>query len=280
MESLSYHLGVPVLRHAVKKPACGKEILQYFRQRQRLPVSPLASSPPPSDPVTPSAHLPDLNEPINPRSATPTPAPVPPAAPTTQAPTEPRLLIVGDRLSTDILLASTLPSALGIWTTRLWAPNDLRLLRFLEQTFLRTLLFARGRTFRNGVLEDRARGENWLGTEGWIERTRRMVLGAWRRVPVEKEPIPPRRNELAKFILPEVVQGVGPPPLPTTRAGWAWYYSKIGGWYAARGIWWGLVWSWVNGSRAAKRGLTWSVARIKEATAKRTHDRASVQVKQ
>ncbi|KAF8601603.1 hypothetical protein BDV93DRAFT_524563, partial [Ceratobasidium sp. AG-I] len=287
MESLSYHLGVPVLRHGVKKPACGKEILHYFRQRQLSNVSPLSSASPPTfDSVIPFSHLPDLNEPLNLRPPLPTP-PSLLGSTTESAPSisrgslsTPRLLVVGDRLSTDVLLASTIPYALGIWTTRLWAPGDLRVLRFFEQTYLRTLLYFRGQTFRHGVLEDRAPGENWLGKEGWFEKSRRIVLGAWRRVPVERAPIPPRRNDLAKFVLPEVVQVIGPPPLPTTRAGWAWYYSKIGGRYAARGMWWGLVWSWVNGLRTAKRGLAWGVTHIKEARARRIHERASAQVKE
>lgn len=286
MESLSYHLGVPVLRHAVKKPACGKEILHYFQRSQMLAASPPSPSPLMAESEPQLPHVPNLNEPLIPRTTESFPSSLSasyaePGLPALQSSSStPRLLVVGDRLSTDVLLASTIPSALGIWTTRLWAPNDLRVLRFVEQTFLRTVLFFRGQTFRNGVLEDRAKGENWLGEEGWIEKTRRIVLGAWRRVPVEKAPIPPRRNELAKFVLPETVRVVGPPPLPTTRVGWAWYYSKIGGRHAARGIGWSLVWLWVRGSRAAKRALVWSVARIKQARMRRAQERASVQVKE
>ncbi|KAF8752515.1 Mitochondrial PGP phosphatase [Rhizoctonia solani] len=81
----------------------------------------------------------------------------------------PRLLIIGDRLLTDILLSNALSSSnhhLPIWTTRLWKTPDLPILRFAEKSVLRMLLWNRNQTFRNGVVEQRAKGETWLGKEG------------------------------------------------------------------------------------------------------------------
>ncbi|KAG8697110.1 hypothetical protein FRC08_006728 [Ceratobasidium sp. 394] len=270
-ESLSFNLGVPVLRHSRKKPACGEEILAYFRRLERPPPPPPVSE---SHPGEPPLGRPNLNEPLDPDLVTPTRAPPHPTAPlvTPTLPSTPRLLIVGDRLMTDILLARTLSPSnhLGIWTTRLWSRPDLPVLRYIEQSLLRAVLWSRNQTFRDGVLEQRARGENWLGREGWVWKTRRWVLGAVRRVPVDPEPIPPRTNELAKFVIPVPPQVVLPPPLPSSRMGWAWYYSKIGGRYTARGVWIGLAWSALQVAKGAKRGWAWTVARIKEARAKRS----------
>ncbi|KAG9082527.1 hypothetical protein FRC06_004953 [Ceratobasidium sp. 370] len=276
-ESLSFNLGVPVLRHSRKKPTCGDEILTHFRG---LP------HPSPSYPVSESRQLapppddrPNLNEPLNPdlvSSARASPPSATPPAPTHPA-LSPRLLIVGDRLMTDVLLARTLSSSnhLGIWTTRLWSRPDLPLLRSIEQSLLRAVLWSRNQTFRDGVLEQRARGETWLGREGWVWRVRRWVIGVVKRVPVEPEPIPPRTSQLAKFVIPVPPKVALPPPLPSTRMGWAWYYSKIGGRYAAKGIWVALAWSGIQVTRGAKRGWAWAVTRIKEARAGKARGSAS-----
>jgi hypothetical protein len=277
VESLSFNLGVPVLRHSRKKPACGEEILRYFQQlhvhRASAPSHPSESdldAPRPPDP-------PSLNEPLDPDRLTPV---IPPSSPViTPTSASPRLLIIGDRLLTDVLLATTLPSThLGIWTTHLWSRPDLPLLRFLEQSLLRTVLWTRNQTFRDGVLEKRARGETWLGREGWVWRIRRMVLGAVRRVPVAPEPVPPRTNELARFIVPLPTKALTP-PLPTTRTGWAWYYSKIGARYAGKGAWVGLLWTGVRVARAGRTGWRWAISRIKEARAKRAETRTPVETK-
>ncbi|KAG8776344.1 hypothetical protein FRC12_000971 [Ceratobasidium sp. 428] len=284
-ESLSHNLGVPVLRHARKKPACGDEILAYYR---RLQERSSAVSNPVSQVYPPAPRLddrPDLNEELNPDlgliTSEPPPSPTVSHVPPTP-PTPPRLLVIGDRLATDVLLARSLPFAshhLPIWTTRLWSRPDLPLIRFLEQSLLRAVLWSRNQTFRDGVLETRARGENWLGAEGWISKIRRWVVGAVRRVKVQPEPIPPRTNELAKFVVPILTKADLPPPLPTTRAGWAWYYSKIGAWYAARGVWIGLVWSGRQLAKGTKRGWMWVVVRVKEARAGRAQASPSVETK-
>ncbi|KAG8707253.1 hypothetical protein FRC09_001936 [Ceratobasidium sp. 395] len=284
-ESLSHNLGVPVLRHMRKKPACGDEILAYYRRLQERssassnPVSQVYQSAPRLD------DRPDLNEELNPDLGLITSGPPPP--PTVSQtlptpPTPPRLLVIGDRLATDILLARSLPSPshhLPIWTTRLWSRPDLPLIRFLEQSLLRAVLWSRNQTFRDGVLETRARGENWLGAEGWISKIRRWVVGAVRRAKVHPEPVPPRTNELAEFVVPVPAKAILPPPLPTSRAGWAWYYSKIGAWYAARGVWIGLVWSGRQLTKGAKKGWRWVVVRVKEARARRAQVSPSVETK-
>jgi hypothetical protein len=51
-----------------------------------------------------------------------------------QANPNPRLVVVGDRLMTDVLLANDM-GAYSIWTTRLWEREAL-LLRFIERAYL------------------------------------------------------------------------------------------------------------------------------------------------
>lgn len=87
---------------------------------------------------------------------------------------------------------------------------------------------------------------------------------------VPPEPIPPRTNELAKFVLPIPVRAI---ELPTTRLGWAWYYSKIGSRYAAKGGWVVLVWAWVNARRAAGKAWLMGVRKINEVRSKRVEKR-------
>jgi Mitochondrial PGP phosphatase len=47
---------------------------------------------------------------------------------------KPKLIVIGDRIMTDILLANEM-GAYGIWTTRLWQREAL-ILRFLERSYL------------------------------------------------------------------------------------------------------------------------------------------------
>ncbi|CAE6467483.1 unnamed protein product [Rhizoctonia solani] len=206
-ESLAYNLQVPVFRHKYKKPACGEEIIRYFRHKQ------------------------------------------------SQAP---RLLIIGDRLLTDVLLSTTLPSPndhLPIWTTRLWKTPDLALLRFIEQAILRLVLWRQNQTFRDGVIEQRARGETWLGKEGWIWWIRRWALRAIRREHIPPDPIPPQTNPLAKFVLPAPAVL---PRRPTTGLGWTWHYSKILAKYAGKSTWVVAVWIWIGAPTAVAK--TWALA--------------------
>ncbi|QRV97864.1 phosphatidylglycerophosphatase GEP4, mitochondrial [Ceratobasidium sp. AG-Ba] len=267
-ESLSFNLGVPVLRHSKKKPACAGEILGYFRRlsifQSSTPPHPVLETPHPRDNPDP----PSLNEPPDPDSIMSVPAlPLCPSVPLAPAP---RLLVIGDRLMTDVLLASSLgPSHLGIWTTRLWSRPDVPLIRAFEQAVLRTVLWSRNQTFRHGVLEARARGENWLGQERWTSWIRRMVVGILKRASVPPEPIPPPTNQLARFVLPIPAKAILAPQLPTTRLGWIWHYSKHGMWYATKIAWMGLAWLAARATLGASRAWTWGLLRIKEAKARR-----------
>ncbi|KAH7329742.1 mitochondrial PGP phosphatase-domain-containing protein [Rhizoctonia solani] len=249
-ESLSYNLGVPVFRRKYKKPACGEEIVRYFCHKQAYPK--------PSEPVQRASRQVS----ISPKSE-------PPAVILPKTDETPRLLIIGDRLLTDVLLSNTLPSRndhLSIWTTRLWKTPDLPLLRFIEQTILRAVLWRRNQTFREGVIEQRAKGETWLGTEGWLWWIQRWVLSVVRRQPIPPEPVPPQTNPLAKFVLPI-------PPVvpwrPTTHLGWSWYYSKIVASYAGKGGWVVLVWAWIGTRSAATRTWALTARKIREARARR-----------
>jgi hypothetical protein len=184
---------------------------------------------------------------------------------------EPRLLIIGDRLLTDILLATTLPSPndhLSIWTTHLWRTPDLPILRFIEQSMLRLVLWHRNQTFRNGVVEERARGETWLGQEGWIWWMRRWVLAIVRRGErVPPEPVALPANPLAKFVLPVPIAVAW---RPTTYLGWAWYYSKIFAKSAGKGSWVVLVWTWIGVRGAVTKSWSLGVRKIQEVRARRT----------
>lgn len=110
-ESVQRQLGCYVLRHVYKKPSkrCANEILDYF-----------ASLPPA---VQHPIHL-DLG--------------------ISQAPTAPKVIVVGDRIMTDMLLANEM-GAYGIWTTRLWKREAL-VLRFIERSYL--FLVTRWLSFR------------------------------------------------------------------------------------------------------------------------------------
>ncbi|CAE6443546.1 unnamed protein product [Rhizoctonia solani] len=271
-ESLACNLGVPVFRHRRKKPACGEEIIQYFRLKQAASIH-KTPEPTPSSTQSEASPSPSLNDPLDLANVI---APISPksetrvvVSPTTT--TGPRLLVIGDRLFTDILLSTTLPSSndhLPIWTTRLWKTPDLPVLRFIEQSILRLVLWHRNQTFRNGVIEQRARGETWLGKEGWLWWVRKRVLMAVQRgKPIPPGPVPSPANPLAKFILPlpAVV-----PWRPTTYLGWAWYYSKIFAKYTGKGSWIALVWAWVGARGAVTKSWSLGMKKIEEARARRT----------
>ncbi|CAE7214600.1 unnamed protein product [Rhizoctonia solani] len=276
-ESLAYNLGVPVFRHKYKKPACGEEIVQYFRHKQNISKlsepAQLTSRPRGED-----SRPPNLNDQFDPTIDTVSDSPKAELVKISPAET-PRLLIVGDRLLTDILLSTTLPSPsdhLPIWTTRLWKTPDLSLLRFIEQTALRLVLWHRNQVFRDGVIEQRARGETWLGKEGWLWWTRRCVLRVIRREAVPPEPIPPPANPIAKFVMSPPV---AVPWRPTTRLGWTWYYSKILAKYAGKGSWVTIVWVWIGVRTAVSRAWRLASRKIGETKAKRAVDSQSAQVK-
>ncbi|KZT58699.1 hypothetical protein CALCODRAFT_516624 [Calocera cornea HHB12733] len=108
-EALTRNLGAPVLLHEAPKPWVVKPILHYF-----------ADLPPLSAPS--AAAQPKLEaEPATPRK------PIPP-----------RLLVIGDRISTDILLGSRLQGSFSIWTKKVWQEESfgVRVARLLEDGVL------------------------------------------------------------------------------------------------------------------------------------------------
>ncbi|KAG9035500.1 hypothetical protein FRB95_011206 [Tulasnella sp. JGI-2019a] len=114
-ESVSVHLGVPVLAHTAKKPGCIEPIMRYF---QRTPNSIMDLAPEVS--AHEGAGL--LAQ--------------------RRRPTE-KIFIVGDRLFTDILMANRMgPPVLSIWTTGLWT-KEAMLMRSVENTLLQLVLRCR-----------------------------------------------------------------------------------------------------------------------------------------
>jgi hypothetical protein len=56
-----------------------------------------------------------------------------------------RLVVCGDRLLTDVLLANQMgPETLAVWTQRLWKRSDVTVLRTLERLILRLVLGFKG----------------------------------------------------------------------------------------------------------------------------------------
>lgn len=116
------------MAHTTKKPGCSSTIIEYFAHRSpRLiaaspstvlsppaPPTPLTST---STPTEPSHHLPPIT------SITPI------------KPSE--LIVVGDRVFTDVILGNKL-GALSIWTTGLWE-RELMPMRYVEYSVVRLL---------------------------------------------------------------------------------------------------------------------------------------------
>ncbi|CAE6512063.1 unnamed protein product [Rhizoctonia solani] len=275
-ESLAYNLGVPVFRHKYKKPACGGEIFRYFHHKQTPSLLKSESAGLNSGPQGEADHPPSLNDPFDlTLDAVFTPSkPEPPAVIPPKSTQPPRLLIIGDRLLTDILLSNTLPfpnDHLPIWTTHLWKTPDLPLLRFIEHGILRLVLWHRNQTYRSGVIEKRARGETWMGKEGWLWWTRRWVLRVARRELVPPEPIPLQTNPFAKFVLP---RPAAVPWTPTTRLEWTWYYSKIMAKYAGKGSWIVLAWAWFGLRSAVSKSWALGARKVREARARKAEKAA------
>lgn len=148
-ESVSRHLGVPVLLHATKKPGCARAVQDYFIERLGtdktgskvkskvhtldqialdVATASTLSSETPSAPLTSAAA-------INETSPTKTPV----------------IMIIGDRVMTDVILAnrmnkrrwrqssSSVLQALPVLTTRLWQKEGFgtRFMRTLEMFAMR-----------------------------------------------------------------------------------------------------------------------------------------------
>lgn len=177
---------VHVLRHRRKKPSkkCAKEIYDYFEQVKAWRNPPLLSQPPTTSdaqvritqeqdavPRLSTAFTPfEASLTLNSSSSStvldsvlpvkPLRLPVDPATLPSASSTKPRLVFVGDRIMTDVLLANEM-GAYSVLTTHLWKPNDVVFLRIIESTFLRMV-----------------RGWVWLRTREW----RRMATQSWSMV--------------------------------------------------------------------------------------------------
>jgi hypothetical protein len=104
---VAHHLGVAVLMHSVKKPGCSSTIVNYFRNR---PPHVIAALPAQLGESAPAASMSQIIG--NP--------PIPPS----------RLVVIGDRILTDVVLGNKL-GALSIWTTGLWE-RELMPMRYFE----------------------------------------------------------------------------------------------------------------------------------------------------
>ncbi|WOO78428.1 Phosphatidylglycerophosphatase GEP4, mitochondrial [Vanrija pseudolonga] len=164
-EALTLALGTPVLNHAAPKPACSADIVAYFAGRLGKPRTTRSELLRPlrrvqraedeaegvllgkwRDEVENGPLCGGERDPISPprpeKLPPPEEEPAPTAPPATPSPL--RLLVVGDRLFTDTLLARRLDkylpapgSVLSIQTTDLPQPNDVRPLRALEERLTR-----------------------------------------------------------------------------------------------------------------------------------------------
>ncbi|KIM20182.1 hypothetical protein M408DRAFT_328111, partial [Serendipita vermifera MAFF 305830] len=107
-ESVQRQLGCRVLRHNHKKPSrrCAKEIVDYFTGLDDIEKHPSRVNPGVSSPLSSEV----------------------------QQQRQPKIILVGDRIMTDILLANEM-GAYGIYTTRLWEREAL-FLRFIERSYL------------------------------------------------------------------------------------------------------------------------------------------------
>jgi len=107
---------VPVLIHSTKKPnaSCIKEIYAYFDSLNAIKLESSSSS-------LRNTHTEGI------------------------ASGQRRLVVCGDRLLTDVLLANQMgPETLAVWTQRLWKRRDVTLMRTLEKLILRLVLAFKG----------------------------------------------------------------------------------------------------------------------------------------
>lgn len=113
-EAVSRSLGVPVLVHDSKKPSrqCALDVARYFSPRPAFP----------SHPPVPIVWS----------------VPVPPQLPRPDVGLPPRLVVVGDRLTTDVVLASRIrargPEVVSVLTDRVWEKERVgtRVMRWME----------------------------------------------------------------------------------------------------------------------------------------------------
>lgn len=197
-ESVSRALGVPVLLHPAPKPGCAGDVVRFFLGEMPLRTVGLGTlaqlgktdgwdvvvrqegmvmvdAEIVGEEVREGTLLgrPSMLSTRRPSTAlqTPAPSPEPDTRPIVhRTPLDhPKILVIGDRLATDVLLARRLGAyyprttrageqteqvetklsdrlpALSIITTQLFKPSDLRLLRWLEESWLRLGLALRAR---------------------------------------------------------------------------------------------------------------------------------------
>ncbi|GAA6008283.1 hypothetical protein JCM10207_000069 [Rhodosporidiobolus poonsookiae] len=143
-ESVSRNLRVPVLVHKSPKPgpACVKQVAAHFLLRSSSSsAAPLGALPPPpapsTHPATPAALQGQVVfSPLARRLAPPPPSPSPSSSSPTPIPTPrtPRLLVIGDRLATDMILShrlARLPLPLSLPSSPSSSPSRSRLSRLL-----------------------------------------------------------------------------------------------------------------------------------------------------
>lgn len=131
-ESVSYHLGVPVLAHKTKKPGCIKPIFHYFATRRTGrggSASGASSSSSSSSPAQQDSESSSTGNIISHAAV-------------------PKIIVVGDRLFTDVLMANRMGlPVLSVWTTGLWKKESM-FLRGVETFLLNSILRYRARRER------------------------------------------------------------------------------------------------------------------------------------
>jgi hypothetical protein len=183
-ESVSRALGVPVLLHARPKPGCAADIIDFFNGKtvvhsisgmgKRTWSSPYSEKTEKieievddgeADASVEGQTLLGRQTVLAPTTQHPTGTALPLTIPTLPPPTQyrtpldhPKVVVIGDRLSTDVLLARrlamhlrpsrlpvsqdtrptpTTPPVLSIVTTTLFKKSDVRILRWMEESWLR-----------------------------------------------------------------------------------------------------------------------------------------------
>ena len=97
-ESVSRHLGVPVLLHSVKKPGCAKAVLKYFEAAFQRQADPKGKGKAREDSYPPGPVV----------DAIPRTGELFAGNAHSQTPGTKRILVIGDRVMTDVVLANTM----------------------------------------------------------------------------------------------------------------------------------------------------------------------------
>lgn len=150
-ESVSRHLGVPVLLHAVKKPGCAEAIAKYFNYSPGVDVN---------GSVYPPVPIVDVAACSSTLSLPPPPPPSPPPLPPSSALDKKKkktttILVIGDRVMTDVILANRISllrlaraphlhllEAVPVLTTTVWQMegSGSRIMRSFEAMAMRRVV--------------------------------------------------------------------------------------------------------------------------------------------